>query len=495
MRVLFASSEVFPLIKTGGLADVSGALPAALAAAGTDIRLLMPGYPVAMDGVTGKRRVADLGDSLGVGSPASLVSGKMPGTNLPVWLIDCPALYDRPGGPYQDASGADHADNHMRFGLLSRVAAQLSCEDSPLKWRAQVLHANDWQTGLAAAYLHHWGPRERAGTVFSIHNIAYQGLFPKKVVAPLGFDWSLFGMDGFEFWDQLSFLKSGLVFSDKIATVSRRYAKEIQAAPFGCGMEGVLAHRHADLCGILNGADYAVWNTATDPCLAQRFATADMVAGKAANKAALQSELGLVLDPEAPLLIIVSRLNDLKGMDLVPAVLPAILRLGGQLAVLGTGDAALEASFRAAALQSPGQVAARIGYSEELAHRLMAGGDMLVMPSRFEPCGLTQLYAFRYGTVPVAHAVGGLADTVVDAGYDSLLNGTATGFLFEHTNPGAFQWSLERAIDLFRRKEDWRRLQGAAAAGDFGWDRSAECYQDLYQSVLPHHDGKTRRPV
>ena len=231
MRVLFASSEVFPLIKTGGLADVSGALPAALAAAGTDIRLLMPGYPVAMDGVTGKRRVADLGDSLGVGSPASLVSGKMPGTNLPVWLIDCPALYDRPGGPYQDASGADHADNHMRFGLLSRVAAQLSCEDSPLKWRAQVLHANDWQTGLAAAYLHHWGPRERAGTVFSIHNIAYQGLFPKKVVAPLGFDWSLFGMDGFEFWDQLSFLKSGLVFSDKIATVSRRYAAAILISP------------------------------------------------------------------------------------------------------------------------------------------------------------------------------------------------------------------------------------------------------------------------
>ncbi|HSV28337.1 MAG TPA: glycogen synthase GlgA, partial [Candidatus Omnitrophota bacterium] len=472
MRVLFASSEVYPLVKTGGLADVSGALPAALIEAGQDVKVLMPGYPEAMDKAEGKRTVGSLGDPLGVGSEAKLVSAKLPGSGVPLWLIDCPALYNRPGGPYQDSVGADWPDNPLRFGMLSWAAAHLCTEGSPVKWRPQVLHANDWQTGLAPAYLQAWDVVDRPATAFTIHNIAYQGIFPAATVATLGLPASMYQMDGLEYWDQMSFLKAGLFYSDRITTVSPRYAKEIQAAPHGCGMEGLLAWRSADLLGILNGADYGVWNPATDPHLAQPYKPADFAKGKAANKAALQRELGLAENPDAPLMVIVSRLNDLKGMDMVLAVLPVLLREGAQLAVVGTGDRALEESFRAAAARNPGQLAVNIGYSEPLAHRLMAAGDMLLMPSRFEPCGLTQFYAFRYGCVPVVHSTGGLADTVMDTTYDSVMTGTATGFVFEHANAGAFQWCVERALGTFRQKDQWRKIQKACVAQDFSWIRS-----------------------
>lgn len=483
MRVLFASSEVFPLVKTGGLADVSGALPAALAQAGQDVRVLLPGYPEALDKAEGKRQIGSLGDPLMIGAEAKLVSAKLPGSGVPLWLIDCPSLYDRKGGPYQDVGGADYADNALRFGLLSWTAAHLSTEGSPVKWRPQVLHCNDWQTGLAPAYLEAWSVLGRPATVFTIHNIAYQGQFPAETVARLGLPWDMYHMGGFEYYDTLSFLKAGLVYSDRLTTVSPRYAKEIQAAPHGCGMEGLLAERSADLIGLLNGADYSVWNPAEDRYIAQRYQPAEFVAGKAANKAALQAELGLEQNPEAPLFVIVSRLNDLKGMDLVLAVLPTILRQGAQLVVVGTGDKALEDGFRTVAQANPAQVAVNIGYSEPLAHKLMAGGDMLLMPSRFEPCGLTQFYAFRYGTVPVAHVTGGLADTVVDTTYDGLMTGTANGFAFEHANAGAFQWTIERALGLFRQKEQWRKIQTAGVYADFGWDRSAARYVDLYKSL------------
>jgi len=490
MRVLFASSEVFPLIKTGGLADVSGALPAALGEIGVDVRVLLPGYPAALDAAEGKRQVASLGDPLGVGADANLISAKLPGSGVPVWLIDCPFLYARSGGPYLDASGAEYADNAQRFGLLSWAAATLSTEASPLKWRPHVLHANDWQTGLAAAYLNAWKPAERPGTLFTIHNIAYQGLVTKDWLPRLGLPWEMYQIDGLEYYDAVSFLKAGLFYSDRITTVSRRYAKEIQAAPFGCGMEGLLAERSTDLSGILNGADYGVWNPAEDTMLAQRFTPADFIAGKAAGKAALQAELGLAVDADAPLMVVVSRLADIKGMDLVLEVLPAILRQGGQLAVVGAGDRLLEEAFLAAAANHPRQVAVHIGYSEALAHRLMAAGDMLLLPSRSEPCGLTQFYAFRYATVPVAHAVGGLADTVADTSYDSLMTGTATGFVFEHANVGAFQWCIERATELFRQKDNWRRIQAAGIAQDFSWKRSAERYLALYEGVIAQPAGK-----
>ncbi len=483
MRVLFASSEVFPLVKTGGLADVSGALPAALNACGQDVRVLLPGYPDALAKAEGKRVVGSLGDPLDIGAEAKLVSAKLPGSGVPVWLIDCPALYDRTGGPYQDAGGADYADNHLRFGLLSWAAAHLCTEGSPVKWRPEVLHCHDWQSGLAPAFLDAWNVVGRPATVFTIHNIAYQGQFPPDAVPRLGLPWSMYTIDGFEYYDTLSFLKAGLVYSDKITTVSPRYAKEIQSAPHGCGLEGVLAERAADLAGILNGADYGVWDPAIDPYIAHQYKAADFAAGKAANKKALQAELGLAQDPEAPLLVIVSRLNDLKGMDLVLATMPAILHQGCQLAVIGTGDRGLEDGFRAVAAVNPAQVAVNIGYSEALAHKLMAGGDMLVMPSRFEPCGLTQFYALRYGTVPLVHATGGLADTIIDTTYDGLMTGTANGFTFEHANAGAFQWTVERAVGLYRQKEQWAKIQTAGVYADFGWDLSARRYVDLYKAL------------
>mgnify|MGYP000934309393 CR=1 FL=1 len=493
MRVLFTASEAYPLIKTGGLADVSGALPAALNTAGAEVRLLLPGYPEAMDRAEAKRQVGSLGDPLGVGAEVRLVSAKMPGTGVPVWLLECPVLYDRPGGPYQDATGHDWTDNPLRFGLLSWAAAHLCTEGSPSKWRPQVLHANDWQAGLGAAYLQAWDVVDRPATVFTIHNIAYQGQYPADTVPRLGLPWEMYGIDGLEYYSQMSFLKAGLVYSDRLTTVSPRYAKEIQAAPHGCGMEGLLAQRAADLIGILNGADYGVWNPAADPHLPHPYEPRDFVAGKAANKAALQRELGLEENPDVPLMVIVSRLNDLKGMDMVLAVMPVILRLGAQLALVGTGDRGLEDGFRAVAANNPRQVAVTIGYSEPLAHKLMAAGDMLLMPSRFEPCGLTQYYAFRYGTVPVAHATGGLADTVVDTTYDSVITGTATGFSFEHANAGAFQWCIERALGMFGQRDQWRRIQASCVGQDFSWDRSAARYVELYKSLTFHPGGKGRR--
>lgn len=484
MRVLFASSEVFPLVKTGGLADVSGALPEALIQAGQDVRVLLPGYAAAMDKTEDKKIIGSLGDPLGVGAEVTLVEGRLPGSGVPVWLIDCPALYHRDGGPYQDVTGADHGDNALRFGLLSWAAAHLCTGGSPVPWWPDVLHCHDWQTGLAPAYLKAWNVVDRPATVFTIHNIAYQGLFPSEMMPRLGLPWDFYGMDGLEYWNNLSFLKSGLVYSDRLTTVSPRYAREIQSAPHGCGLEGLLAARAADLSGILNGADYGIWSPDGDQYLTQRYALADFVAGKAANKAALQAELGLEQKADAPLMVIVSRLNDLKGMDLVLAVLPSILREGAQLAVVGTGDRALEDGFKAVADANPGQVAVNIGYSEPLAHKLMAAGDMLVMPSRFEPCGLTQFYAMRYGTVPLVHVTGGLADTVVDATYDSLMTGTATGFAFEHANAGAFQWTIERALGMYRQPDQWRKVQSACVAQNFTWDRSAERYIDLYRSLV-----------
>jgi starch synthase len=482
MRVLFTSSEVYPLVKTGGLADVAGALPAALAEAGLDVRVLLPGYPEAMDKAGAKRDVGSLGDPLGIGSETRILAGKLPESGVPVWLVDCPALFDRQGGPYQDASGRDWPDNALRFGLLSRAAAQLCTDGSPAKWRPQVLHCNDWQTGLAPAYFRAWELIGRPATVFTIHNIAYQGQFAPDMVVRLGFPPEMYGVDGLEYYDHLSFLKAGLYYSDKLTTVSPRYAKEIQTPAFGCGIEGLLAHRAADLVGILNGADYGVWNPATDPYLKHPYKPGDMAA-KAANKAALKAELGLDPACTGPLMIIVSRLNDHKGMDLVLAVLPHLLRMGAQLAVLGTGDGRLEEGFRAAAAANPSHVAARIGYSEELAHQMMAGGDMLLMPSRFEPCGLTQFYALRYGTVPVVHATGGLADTIVDTGYDTLMTGTANGFVFEHANAGAFQWALERAVGLFAKPDQWARITKTCSKLDFGWSRSAAKYHELYKSL------------
>ncbi len=482
MRVLFASSEIYPLAKTGGLADVAGALPAALAKHGADLRLLMPAYR-GIAAKTDAKPIANLGDPFGRGD-AVILEGRMPDSGLTVWLIDSPALYDRDGGPYQDGHGHDWPDNDIRFALLGWVAARLSQGNSPLGWKPDIIHAHDWQAGLAPAYLQAWGG-PRPGTVFTIHNMAYQGGFAKEVLPSLGLPWSFFTMNGLEFWDRLSYLKAGLAYSDRLTTVSPSYAHEIQSAPNGFGMEGLLAWRTKDLSGILNGADYSIWNPATDPHIAHHFTPDQVTAGKAANKAALQAELGLPQIADAPLMIVVSRLSDQKGMDLLLNILPALLSQGAQLALLGTGEKWLEDALRTLSQKRPDQVAARIGFSEQMAHRLVAGGDMLMMPSRFEPCGLTQIYAMRYGTLPVVHRTGGLADTVTDATYDSLLNGSATGFVFDQATAPAFQWCAERAIALYRHPEQWRRIQARAVQMDFTWDKAATQYLALYNEIEP----------
>lgn len=492
MKLLFASSEIFPLAKTGGLADVAGALPQALAQTGIDICLLMPAYrDIARQ--TGARPIANLGDPFGLGS-TNVLEGRVPDNDLPIWLIDTPGLFDRDGGPYQDANGIDWPDNDMRFGLLSWAAARLAQKNSPVSWKPDILHAHDWQTGLAPAYLKAWNDPARPAVVFTIHNMAYQGLFPPALVPRLGLPWSLYTIEGLEYWNQLSYLKAGLVYADKLTTVSPTYAREIQTATFGFGMEGVLAHRAADLSGILNGADYAVWDPRQDAFLAHRYDGAAAGPGKARNKAALQQELGLPQNPTAPLLVVVSRLSDQKGMDLLLAAMPAIIAQGAQLALLGSGQHALEEALLAMAHAKPEQVAMRVGYSEELAHRLQAGGDILLMPSRFEPCGLAQIYALRYGTLPVVHRTGGLADTVVDASYDALTQGTATGFHFESPQASAFQWAIERAIGLYRHPEQWARLRANAMRQDFDWGHSALRYQALYQSLRPETETAHARP-
>ncbi len=486
MRVLFTSPEIFPLVKTGGLGDVAGALPPALHRAGAEMRLLMPAYP-GVETLTEAKPVANLGDPFGRGD-AVVLEGRMPQSDLTLWLLDCPALFHRDGGPYQDGAGQDWPDNDLRFALLGWTAARLSRGDSPLPWQPHVLHAHDWQTGLAAAYLRAWGGA-RPGVVFTIHNMAYQGLFAADLVPRLNLPWSLHTMDGFEFWGRMSYLKAGLAFSDKLTTVSPTYAKEIQTPAYGFGMEGLLSYRAKDLSGILNGADYGVWDPAGDSHLACRYGADDVVRGKAANKAALQAELGLPAAPSVPLCVVISRLNDQKGMDLLLAIMPALLEQGAQLALLGTGEHAIEAAMQALAKARPDQVAVRIGYSEGMAHRLQAGGDILLMPSRFEPCGLTQIYALRYGTLPVVSFTGGLADTVVDASYATLLHGKATGFVFQQCTPSAFQWCVERAIGMYRRPEQWRDIQANAMRQAFSWDQAAGRYLDLYRSLLSIGEG------
>jgi starch synthase len=482
MRLLLASSEIFPLAKTGGLADVAGSLPVALQAVGVDVRLVMPAYHgVAQQAEA--RPVANLGNPFGSGD-ALVLEGRLPGTDVPVWLIDCPRLFDRAGGPYQSDTGADWPDNDMRFGLLSWAAARLSQPNTPTGWVPDILHLNDWQTGLAAAYLRAWGGPQ-PGIVFTIHNMAFQGDFTSDLVPRLGLPWSFFTVDGFEYWNQLSFLKAGLVYADKLTTVSPTYAREIQTPAYGFGMEGVLTNRARDLSGILNGADYTIWDPASDGYLAHRYDPATVAQGKTANKIALQQQLGLPEQPDTPLLGVITRLSDQKGMDLLLAIMPAIIAQGAQLVMLGSGEHGLEDAFTAMARSRPDHVAVHIGYSEDLAHRLQAAADFVLIPSRFEPCGLTQLYGLRYGTLPVAHRTGGLADTIVDATYDTLFLGTATGLIFDSPVASAFQWCVERAIGLFHNPDQMARMRATAMRQDYGWHRAARHYITLYNGLRP----------
>ena len=483
MKVLFATSEVAPLVKTGGLGDVSGALPAALRAIGVDVRILVPGYRQVIAQLAQSQVVATF-DALPGFPPARLLCGTM-AHDVPLLVLDCPVLYDRDGGLYQDAGGRDWADNALRFGLLSRVAAVLGCNESPLAWRPDLVHCNDWQTGLTPAYLHF--AQGSAPSILAIHNLLFQGIFPPETVNELHLPPSCFSIDGVEYYGNLSFLKAGLFYADHITTVSPNYAQEIQQEPLGFGMQGLLASRRSKLTGILNGIDIEEWNPATDQHLTKKYSRARM-AGKAADKEALQSRMGLNLDPGVPLLGVVSRLTHQKGLDLLLEIAPRLTGLPAQLVMLGTGEAQMQAAARDLSRRYPGKIGAHIGFSEDLSHQIEAGADLFVMPSRFEPCGLNQLYSQRYGTPPIVHATGGLADSVVDCTPETLKDGSASGFAFHGMTADNLYAAIQRAIGLYRDRAKWKTLRKNCMSKDFSWQRSAEAYRAVYLKVLARHE-------
>ena len=482
MKILFATPECAPYVKTGGLGDVSAALPATLTALGHDVHLLMPAY-------RGMKVAGEIGDGVelppwGPWPAAQLVPVKI-ANGVTLLLLACPSLYQRPGGPYVDASGRDYHDNALRFGLLARIAAQLGTAHSPLKgWSADIVHANDWPCGLAPLYLAHArlvAPQEpTAASVITIHNLAFQGVFPMASADVLDVPHHWRGMDGVEFWGQLSMLKAGILFADAITTVSPTYAREIQTPEHGAGFDGILRAHAARLRGILNGIDIRQWDPASDALLPYHFSR-DRLQGKASCKAALQARVGLPGNARAMLCAVVSRLTPQKGIDMVLDVLPRLLEAGAQLVVLGQGEPALQQALQAAAQRHPQQVAVTLGFDEGLAHLIEAGADLFLMPSRFEPCGLNQMYSQAYGTPPVVAPVGGLVDSVTDASDDPE---HGTGFVMRECSPAALAEALERALALWRQPAQWRRLQANGMARHFGWEDSALEYLEVYQRAL-----------
>ncbi len=471
-RVLSVASECAPLLKTGGLADVAGALPAALKGQGWQMRTLLPGYPKVMAAI-GRAKVLLTEDDL-FGGPARVLSARTSGLDL--LILDAPHLYDRDGLPYTGPDGKDWPDNAERFAALSWVAARIADEGAG-GWVPDVLHCHDWQAGLAPCYLKGMGPT-RVGTVLTIHNIAFQGLVPAAKLQALRLPRSGFTQSGFEYWGQISALKAGIAFADKVTTVSPTYARELRTEEFGMGLQGILRARETDVSGILNGIDMEAWNPGTDPALRARYATPR---GKSRNKIALRREFGLP-DGNGPLAVVISRMTQQKGLDLLLEALPAFVDRGGQLALLGSGEPELERAFAAAAAAHP-LVAVRIGYDEALSHRMIAGGDAILVPSRFEPCGLTQLYGLRYGTIPLVAYTGGLVDTVIDASPMALRSGVATGLQFHPVSSDALASALVRLVDLFGDTGTWSRMQRNAMRQSVGWDASAAEYAALYEAT------------
>ncbi|MGH7114726.1 MAG: glycogen synthase GlgA [Stellaceae bacterium] len=488
MRVLHASAELYPWVKSGGLGDVAAALPPALAALGVDARLLVPGFRGFLDAFA---EITDVGRLATPFAPERIrvALGRLPGTRRPAYLVDHPAFYDRPGNPYAGPDGRDWPDNDRRFGLFGWVAAALARGADP-RWRPDILHCHDWHPGLAPAYLAATPPIDRrAPTIFTIHNLAYRGEFAAAQFAALGLPPEFFAVDGVEFFGGVSFLKAGLFYADRLTTVSPTYAREIRTPAFGQGLDGLLRSREGVLSGILNGVDPTVWDPRQDPNLPRGYGLDDAAPGKQAAKRALQRRLGLARDQDALLFGAVSRLTPQKGLDLLLAIIPQLVSGGRQLALLGAGDLDLERGFTAAAQTHRGRVGVELGYDEALSHLIMAGADALLMPSRFEPCGLTQLYALRYGTLPLVRRVGGLADTVVDANAMSLADGTATGFAFDEESAQGLSAAIARAAAWYGEPAIWQRMIRRAMTRDFSWEAAARQYLALYRELRPDAAG------
>jgi starch synthase len=500
MNILFATPECAPYVKTGGLGDVSAALPATLAAMGHDVKLLLPAYR----GMQVRGEVGETAEIVAHGPwpTARLMPVKIE-NGVTLLLVACNDLYQREGGPYLDETGHDYGDNAFRFAFFSRIAASLGTSASPLHgWRAEVVHANDWPTALAPFYLSQ--ARETpfgeptAASVLTIHNLAFQGVFPMAMADALGIPPHWRGIDGVEFWGQLSMLKAGLQFADAITTVSPSYAQEIQTEALGAGLDGVLRANAARLTGILNGIDTRLWNAGTDPLIARRYGAAAStgsgqadLAGKARCKEALQRRCGLAVDDSAMLFAVVSRLTAQKGIDLVLAALDDLLAQGAQLVVLGVGEPALQEALLGTAKRNPSSVAVTLGFDEMLAHQVEAGADCFLMPSRFEPCGLNQMYSQAYGTPPVVSATGGLVDSVADATVDPQ---SGTGFVMRSKDEAGLRDACQRALEAFHDKARWLQIQRNGMSRDFGWERSAARYVEVFNKAIERNLSLRPRP-
>ncbi len=476
IEVLSVASEVYPLIKTGGLADVAGALPLALAETGVTMRTLVPGYPAVVAKLTGGREVAQFDDLFGF--RGRLIAGRVDGLDLIV--LDVPALYDRPGNPYVGPEGWDWPDNWKRFAALSWVASELGLGlvDG---YRPQIIHAHDWQAGLVPAYVK-YGPSATLKTVMTVHNMAFQGTYGADVFGQLRLPPHAFSVEGVEYYGGVGYLKAGVECADVVTTVSPTYAAEIRTPAFGMGLDGLLSHRSHTVFGVLNGIDMNAWDPATDKALTRNY-TANSLHHRAENKVAVQERFGLE-QSNGPLFVVVSRLTWQKGIDLLAGCIDMIVAAGGQLAVLGSGEAELENAVRGAAMRHPGQVGLVTGYNEELSHLLQGGGDVILVPSRFEPCGLTQLYALRYGAIPLVSRVGGLNDTVIDANVAALQAEVATGVQFSPPSEAALADAIKRVLALYADEKLWKKMQRRGMKSDVSWQASAAKYAALYASLI-----------
>lgn len=491
MRILFASSEAVPFAKTGGLADVTSALPKALQQAGHDVTVVLPYYPRQIaKGPAAELPFSELGSTIDVPIRSEIVTGRLlesrlPGSEVRVILVDCAEYFDREG--LYVSNGRDYIDNCERFVFFSRAVVQTAKE---LNLRPEILHTNDWQTGLVPALLQieerGKPPLGQTASVFTIHNLAFHGTFWHFDMPLTGLDWKYFNYQQMEFHGKLNLLKTGIVFADQITTVSPSYAQEIQTPDFGCGLDGVLASRRPDLTGILNGIDPEVWNPETDPALPAHYdrETWRKPEGKPACKNALQKDFQLPERADVPLFGMISRMTEQKGFDLLRDRMHEFLKRDAQFCFLGTGEPQIEIWLKDLAEKHPDRVAARIGFDEALAHRIEAGADAYLMPSRFEPCGLNQMYSLRYGTIPVVHAIGGLADTVVDANEHNRYHGTANGFSFHEYSPDSFAQTVHRVMELYQEKDQWAKLVETAMRQDWSWKSRAETYQATYEKAL-----------
>jgi len=477
MRVLSVTSECAPLVKTGGLADVAGALPGALKPEGCQLRTLLPGYPPVRRALGPDADIIDQWDDL-FGGPARLVHGTAAGLDL--YILDAPHLYDREAGLYLGPDGRDWPDNPERFAALDWAAMDVA-RTAPGGWKPDIVHAHDWQGALAPYYL----SRHCPGTpsVVTIHNIAFQGLAPAARMAALRLDPADYHVGDLEYYGQVSALKSGLIHADRITTVSPTYARELMTPEFGMGLDGVLRARRDDLTGILNGIDLDLWNPADGRSGTEPYTTP---AGKAPNRARLMRELGLD-DAGGPFCVAITRLTEQKGVDLLLEALPALIERGGRLALLGSGAPALEAAWRAAGDPARG-IAVRVGYDEALAHRMIAGGDAILVPSRFEPCGLTQLYGLRFGTLPLVALTGGLADTVIPASDAALKVGVATGIQVYPLTAESLRDAFATLCALYRDSPVWTRMQTNAMRHPVGWQDQARDYAALYAGLAANRD-------